>query len=303
MTSTVLLACTATDQGSPACLLPAGRHSEGSLVGRLAVFARRFGEVIVLTRPGWEDAVATALLEEAGVSGVDLADVLVLEMTGAAAGLRHLAERAEAAAASEPATGFAVLHAHLAADDAALTPMLDGQGGSAVSTRGSAVGTDELEELDRSPVVATGRRVSEPLPPAESPEVPEPLRVAGAARLRTVRGRVVASCSPGHALGQATDRAAGVLYVAPRDVRAAAGVCRELAAGGAGGADGAGGTGGAGDADDDDGRQAPEVPRSGNLGRGGAPEAPGVPRSGHLGHTRSPGDEFGEGRAVSGTSG
>ncbi len=281
MTSTILLACAETDQGSPACLLPAGRHSEGSLVGRLAVLAHRYGAVVVLTRPGWEDAIARALLEEAEVSGDALAEVLVLEMTDAAAGLRHLAERAEAAAAADPATGLTVLHAHLAADDAALIPLLDGQGGSAVLTRGSAVGTEELEQLDRSPVFTTGNRVSEPLPPAVSPDVPEPLRVAGAARVRTVRGRVVASCSPGHALGQATDRAAGVLYVAAHDVHAASVVCRELAAGGAAVGSSGGGPGdGPRGAED---REAPGVPPRGKIGRGEDREAPGVPRSGNIG--------------------
>jgi len=271
VTSTILLACVQSDQGSPACLLPAGRHSEGSLVGRLAVLAHRYGEVVVLTRPGWEDAVSGALREEAEVSGADLSEVLVLEMTDAAAGLRHLAERAEAAAAADPATGLTVLHAHLAADDAALVPLLDGQGGSAVLTRGSAVGTEELEQLDRSPVFATGPRISQPLPPAASPEVPEPLRVAGAPRVRTVRGRVVASCSPGHALGLATDRAAGMLHVATRDVHAAAEVCRELALGG-------GTHGGPGvAAEGREAREAPEVPHTGNIGHAG-------PGSGEPGH-------------------
>ncbi len=287
MTSTILLACAETDQGSPACLLPAGRHSEGSLLGRLAVLARRYGEVVVLTRPGWEDALAGALREEAAVSGTAVAEVLVLEMTDASAGLRHLAERAEAAAAADPPTGLTVLHAHLAADDAALVPLLDGQGGSVVLTRGSAVGTEELERLDRSPVFTTGHRVSEPLPPAASLEVPEPLQVAGGARVRTVRGRVVASCSPGHALGQATDRAAGVLHVAARDVPAAAVVCRELAAGVGGRAGSEASAGSAGDGGG--GPDAPRVPPSGHIGRSEGGEAPGSPPSGKIGRPEAGG--------------
>ena len=191
-TATVLLASVADPSGRPAALLPATAGGAGRVVERLATVAARHGPVTVLARPAGVEPLREAL---ASVDGPG--DVEVVAIEGAAATWRWLAQQ-------RPPDGAAVVvgYAHLAADEVALTSLLDDAAG----------GTAVLAE------------------PAGAPAPEETVgHVAGCPALRSVRGRLVAASSDVHTVTGATERAVGLLRIGAGDVAAAQVHARTLA--------------------------------------------------------------------------